>query len=149
MHKKGFSLTELMIVVALIGIIAGIAIPSYNNYMQRTRRAEAISALETLALYEEKHFAEFGSYNSIAGLAAVGYIDPNGDAKRNYQINVIPNATWAEGFLASAVGINNQLNDKDSNGVDIIPAMDQTGSHGRLIGVAVVSNNNFWKSLRP
>jgi type IV pilus assembly protein PilE len=148
MNKKGFSLTELMIVVALIGIIAAIAVPSYNSYMQRTRRSEAISALETLALYEEKHFAEFGRYNTIAGLAAVGYIDPNG-MERNYQIAVNPNPSWAEGFLATATGMNKQLNDKDSNGVVITPALDQTGNHGRFIGGALVSNNNFWKSLRP
>jgi len=149
MHKKGFSLAELMITVALIGIIAAIAIPSYNNYMQRTRRAEAISNLETLALYEEKNFAEFGTYTTIAGLAAVGYQDPNTDAKRNYQIAVVANPAWNQGFLATATGMNQQANDRDSGGNLIIPALDQTGAHGRMSGVTLVANNDFWKSLRP
>jgi hypothetical protein len=45
--------------------------------------------------------------------------------------------------------MNSQLNDSDGGGVAIIPAMDSTGNRGRLIGGVIVSNQNFWKSLRP
>ena len=41
--NRGFSLIELMIVVAIIGIIAGIAIPSYIKYVKRARTSEALS----------------------------------------------------------------------------------------------------------
>lgn len=45
-HSSGFSLIELMIVIAIIGILAVIALPSYQSYTQRARFSEVISATE-------------------------------------------------------------------------------------------------------
>jgi len=52
---KGFTLMELMITVAIIGIIASIAIPSYQDFINKSRRSEAHAGLAKMALQQEAH----------------------------------------------------------------------------------------------
>jgi type IV pilus assembly protein PilE len=58
----GFSLVELMIVIAIIGIIAGIAYPSYNNHLLKGRRAEAQVALLDLLQQQERYMTQRNTY---------------------------------------------------------------------------------------
>ena len=69
MNKKGFTLTELLIVVAIIGILAMIAIPAYIGQQLRASRTEAYTNLQTLRLLEEQFFAENGRYTIDLGAA--------------------------------------------------------------------------------
>lgn len=63
-YKKnaGFTLIELMIVVVIIAILTAIAMPSYQNYVQQTRRADAQSTLMELAHFLERHYTIQGKY---------------------------------------------------------------------------------------
>jgi len=143
MNNKGFTLMELMITVVIIGILAAVAIPSYTGYMNRTRRADAITALETVALYEEKAFAETNTYESLANLIANrGLPNPNADPDRNYTINIGPLPAYAQGFIASAVPINAQAGDTYTF------AIDSNGNRGTLNAGAVAVNTDLWNSLR-
>jgi type IV pilus assembly protein PilE len=61
--KKGLTLIELLCVIGIVAILAGIALPIYTNYMQRARRVEAKTALEQLRAAQEMWRAEKGVYS--------------------------------------------------------------------------------------
>jgi len=61
-HNKGLTLLEVLVVVAIVGILAAIAIPSYNSYITRARRSEAKTVLEQVRAAQEMWRAERGSY---------------------------------------------------------------------------------------
>jgi type IV pilus assembly protein PilA len=60
--KKGFTLVELMIVVAIIGILAAIAIPNFLNFRLKAKTSEAKSNLGAIRSTEVAYFAEWGDY---------------------------------------------------------------------------------------
>jgi prepilin-type N-terminal cleavage/methylation domain-containing protein len=60
--QRGFTLVELMIVVAIIGVLASVAIPSFINYQLSSKRTEAFTNLAALAKTQKAFFAEFNGY---------------------------------------------------------------------------------------
>ena len=64
--KKGFTLIELMIVVAIIGILAALAIPNFLRFQLKSKTSEAKVNLAAIRTAEESYLAEFGNYVNAA-----------------------------------------------------------------------------------
>jgi len=109
--KEGVTLIEVMVVVAIVGLLAAIAIPAYNDYITRSRRSDAFTALETVRAAQEMYRAERGEYrdgtdfnnNLLAGCRS-------GMAGDNYTISVDRSVSSTQ-FTATAVPKNRQAGD--------------------------------------
>lgn len=69
-HNKGMTLIELMVAIAIVGILASIAVPAYRNYMIRANRSEAKATLLAAAGALERCYTRFNSYNDDGCTAA-------------------------------------------------------------------------------
>jgi type IV pilus assembly protein PilE len=127
----GYSLIELMVVVAILGILAAVAIPLYKGYVEGGKASSALATLSTIALLEEQFFAENRTYIGFAETADQGAVDaarvalpgfePGEYSELHYTYEVVvPTATT---FTATATKIGgggvftvNEQNQKTHNG---------------------------------
>jgi len=74
MKGKGFSLIELMVVIAIIGFLAMIGIPSYMKFLAKAKRAEAYMNLSSIYAAQKAYWAEHGKYSSVlSGEGGIGW----------------------------------------------------------------------------
>jgi type IV pilus assembly protein PilE len=101
----GFTLIELMIVVAIVAILAAFAYPSYQEQVRRTNRAEGVRTLLETAQRLERCYTEYNSYNHASCNVPATVPSEHG----HYTVNV---ATTASTFTLTAGRAGTQASDR-------------------------------------
>ena len=115
-RAAGFTLIELMITVAIIGILAAIAVPAYSDYITRGKIPEATSALASMRINLEQFYQDNRSYASAAG--GCGVANPS---SQNFTYACALGAT-DQSYAVTATGVANR-------GMDgFVYTIDQAGA---------------------
>lgn len=103
--QKGFSLIELMIVVVIVGILAAVAIPSYQNYVVKGNRAAAQAFMMDVASREKQYLLDARVY--ATDLATLGVTAP-ADVSKHYTITINAPAGTPPSFTITATPTSSQ-----------------------------------------
>lgn len=135
--QRGFTLLELVIVVAIIGILAAIAIPQYVQYVNRTHRVDAESALVTLSQRMEQSYARNYTYKGLAaGGSDTGTPGASILADTDVQFyDLTISAAGKNTYTLTATPTGNQTNDRCG-----VLSVDNSGGKSAVKGGSSVSD---------
>lgn len=117
--QRGFTLMELMIVVAVIGILSMIAYPNYQQFLKKGRRAAAQTHLMEIALQQQQYLLDARTY--ATDLTTLNMTTPN-DVASFYQITITASDGPPPSFTITATPISGSV-----QASDVTLSIDQTG----------------------
>lgn len=126
LDKRGFTLIELMIVVAIVGILAAIAYPSYTNYLKRTQRTAVISLMSESAMAAERFYSKNGSYQNLS-------LTSSGNSYYLLQFSKKTATDW----VLTATPISNTLMAGDACGTFVLSSSGERSNTGNSSATAV------------
>jgi type IV pilus assembly protein PilE len=139
-YRRGFTLVELMVVVAIIAILAAIAIPTYGRYAYRARRPDGQELLLRIANAQERYYAVYNVYDDLQTIGYSHTITTTTE-KGYYQVAVVHGGTndW-QSYVAIAVPGGAQIDDACGS-----LSIDNTGSKLPAVdNVAANRNGRCW-----
>ena len=140
MKRSGFSLIELMVVVAIIAFLAMIAVPNFNRFLAKAKRAEAYMNLSSIYAAEKAYYAEHGKYSDVLnGEGGIGW-RPEGKTYYTYGFAGIDGRNHFVGKLGAS-GAQLQGSRADKNGFVVVAAGDIDGDGDADI-ITVDEKNN-------
>ena len=111
LRSAGFTLIEVMIVVAIIGILSAIAFPSYQNYVMRAKRSAAQQFMLDISSREQQYLLDARSYTATIGTGGLN-MTVSTDVSPYYTFAIaVNNAAAPPTFTITATAIGSQLND--------------------------------------
>jgi general secretion pathway protein G len=144
-RETGLTLVELMLVVAIIGLLAGIAIPKYNDYQERVKQTQAVQDIQVIQTLIKLYALDGGTYPaSLANVGNDGKLDPwgrpyvyqelagvkgHGKARKDHKLNPL-NSDFDLYSVGKDGASKTQLTNKESLD-DIVRARD-----GAFVGLA-------------
>jgi prepilin-type N-terminal cleavage/methylation domain-containing protein len=137
---RGFTLIELMIVVAILAVLSAVAIVAYTRYTQRAKSSEATSILADIRLKQEAYRATFHQFANVS--QDVWMPDGNPEAQAR---------SWTEGVDEALVKRWNQLGVRPDHGV-YFSYYCEAGAPGdapdKFAGLDIEDQNDFWFAAR-
>lgn len=155
--QAGFSLVELMVVVAIIGVLASIAVPNVNKYIAKSRQSEAKTNLASLYTSEKAFYAEYNAYHSMFG--AIGY-SPEGKLRyvAGFSGAGVGEAAAANGYstVPTGIGVNRDtfnycgttVANMTTSGCMILNGSDNSVPTANVGGAYTINNATFTAGAR-
>lgn len=141
-RTRGFTLIEMMIVVAIIAILAAIVVPWWGKYTYRARRADGQKLLMHVVQMEERYYTDTNHYPLAA--SSLGYTTDTPVSEHGYYqltaITLPAGTSTGQGYIATVKPLKGQADDKCGN-----LSIDNTGLKKPLPTDTVAnSNGNCW-----
>lgn len=149
LKKSGFSLIELMIVIAIIAVLSMIAVPNFMKYLAKAKRAEAYMQLSSIYAAQKTYWAEHGRYSTqLAGQGGIGWspegYSGGGSGEKFYYTYGFPGSEGTNYFTGKLGTSSSYLNQAyaNENGFLALAVGDIDGD-GQPDILAVDQNNNI------